>query len=1257
MIQALRKLPNLAFLTGMLFVLLALGGWLMDNRRSDADLIADVEQNMQADFLEAVEETVQRSREIAKEFKEDKQLEVSDDNVVRLVLDANCRIVQWSNSELLPSSRILHDLCDFPNFRTLPDRNKLYYYFRHQIPGFTVVTLMPLQIGYKVTNDFLPPYVFLGRYTDDAFVQRHLREFDLDLRQVPGAVRIFDEQENFVFSLTMPNPGVFGYGYRTRVLILALLGLLLIAVAGYRWCRKRSLRVGNLKIPAVFLYVLGLFAFRMMIFWLGLPGNYVPTDLFSPIILAIGSWSPSLGDLIINVVLLLAGIWMLIREFRRRISVFYRWALNRETVAWTVQCVVLTVCGLFTWWFFELVDNIVEHSTIYFEFQNIFELNGYSLLAFAVLGAVLVGLELILLEMLRFSFHFFRGPGRIFKVLLSLGWLTALSFLLFGLKPAYLISVPVVFTLSLLIFVRTTRTLVFKLDLLNFLLVIFIFSLLTTIGLEKGNAVREKVQMELVADRQSDDHDLITESLFDRVVREVEAESFLLDYSQINGLAQRLQERFFNSSFKGYEVRIFLYNEDLELQDKTGDYRPYIYPDSDPSLNQLGRTTMTDSLYMVKYYKGLFESIYIGKFNLLLRSLGNILVWVELLPTEIQSNRLYPQLLLDDNVRMKATLSNKFEYAVYRENRLFRKHSNEPFPIFYTGPPELDSLRYLYQQGGKYDHVFYRASEDKVVHVRSPGRSFLDSANTFSFIFYFFILAAIVLMLPVWLVRIFRNPNMVRYLSLKARIQVFFLSFSVLPLFVVVFLLSPYIRDHIFSDLKADLALQTQQVANQLREDYLRLRRNQSSYSAIHSSVKKKIRRALEDKIHDIEKTVGNDINIYYNTGKLHLSTQPSIYELGLTSEYMNPRVYSQIRTGRISDVVIEDKIGAITYFSGFYPILNDNRKIIGFLNLPYFKNQDQVNEQSLSLLTLLVNIYVFIFLAIGVIAVLISNSIIRPLAILSRKLEDTTLGRQNEPIKWDSQDEIGEIIRSYNQMLEKLAESEEKLAKTQREAAWQEMARQVAHEIKNPLTPMRLNLQHLVRTWNRDKPENDKLNRMFAKVTNTILVQIESLVNIANSFSQFAKMPEPQKSTFDLNRVIQEVADLYGAEKAVQLNVDIPSEEFSVHSDRDQLSRVFNNLVKNAIQAIEHDHGRVDIRMKFGEETAIVEIQDNGKGIPDEIGKRIFEPKFSTKSSGMGLGLAIVKKIVETVAGGKIYFESEEGTGTTFYVELPRAN
>lgn len=1240
------KKIDLSFLGAFILGLLSLSVYLYDGSRSEADLQAMVQSNIRKDFREAVEAATAETEVIAQRYASTRSL-ASDDGAIRLAFDPGCSLIQWSDAESMPSSRIIRDLCSYPARRTLQDRNKVWYYLRMVKDDITFVTLIPVLVRHKVDNAYLKPYIFLGRYNRDYDVAANMRSFNVHMKQIPEAINIFDAGENFVFCLVVPDLSVFTWRLKFWVLLMAFLAICLAAVGVYRRVRGRKVVLGPLRVSGTLLFVLGLLGLRVLIFQLDLPNAYRPMELFSPTVLAIGEWSPSLGDLGLNVSFVLISIYLLMREYRRRVSLFYKWALQNETIAWTVQCFVLTVCGLFAKAFFDLAEDIIQHSTIYFEFSDVFKLDFYSYLGFGVLAAVLMALQLILQELLRFSFHFFVGPGRWVKVALSVAWLGALSFFLFGADLAYLISVPIVFGMSLLIFIRTRRKLVFRLDLLNFLLVISIFSLLTTVGLVKGSNYRNHVEMEQIADRQSDTHDLITESLFERVVREIEAESFVLDYIDAEGISSRLKERFFESNFKGYAVRIFVYDENANLLDKTGDYQPYLLPDSDPSLQQMGKETMTDNLYLVRYYQGIFESIYIGEFNLLLRSLGNILVWVELEPTEIAPNRLYPQLLLDDNIRTKAVISDQFDYAIYKDGRLFRKHSDLPYPIFYEGPPQLDSLRYVYDQGRTFNNLYYKPSEEKVVHVRTPRRSLFDAINVFSFIFYFFILAGILLTTPVWLLRFIKKPSSIRNLTLKSKIQAFFLSISVLPLFVVVFLLSPYIRDHIYADLKSDLQVRTQQIASQIREEYLLLRKNRAGYKELLAVVKKKLS--------DMEKALYNDINIYYSNGELHMTTQPSIYELGLHSEYMNQAVYDQIRRGVISDVVIEDKIGDITYFSGFAPIMSDDRRVVGFMNIPYFKNQDQVNQQSLSLLTLLVNIYVFIFLAIGIIAVLISNSIIRPLGLLSQKLEATNLGRANEPIEWNTQDEIGDIIRAYNQMLRKLAESEEKLARTERETAWKEMASQVAHEIKNPLTPMRLSVQHLVRTWNGDKPENEKLNKMFEKVTKTILVQIESLVNIANSFSQFAKMPEPQRSTFSLPAVVQEVAELYSHSETVQLKLDIPDAEFLIHSDRDQLSRVFNNLVKNANQAIDHDQGVVEVRLEIEGDTAKVIVTDNGKGIPEEIASRIFEPKFSTKSSGMGLGLAIVKKIIEG-AGGRIYFESEVGEGTRFFVELPRA-
>ncbi len=1237
-----------SFLLPILGVALILLAFLLDGvtiEKNPEKLRADIQEKIQSDFYQLIEENQAQSQEIISTFRKGDVIP-RDEQVVRLVFSKDCQLIQWSETARMPSVRWKDDLCNFPDKRVIQDQNKWYYLRHSQSEVFNLVSLIPIQIDYKVENSFLPPYIYLGRYGNNREVKRQLGDLKVYYKYVEETVRIYDEEGTFVFCTSIPNPELFHYQTKDVILLVGGLGILLLLLAFYKYTLRIRLRVKGRPLSGIFLFTLSLLLLRYILFALNLPNSYRPMEFFSSSVLAVDSLSPSLGDLFLNVLVVLISIVLLLRHYRRWISRFFRWALKKETIAWTVQCITLAVCVMFTWWFFRFSESIVHHSTIYFEFSNIFELDLYSYTGFFILAALLVGLELILLELLRFSFHFFRGKGALYKILLSFAFLGGLSFVFFGFELAYFISVSVVFGLSLLVFVRTKRRLTFQLDLFNFLLLITIFSLLTTIGMIEGENTRTSIEMERLADRQSDQHDLITESLFRRVTREIETESFLLDYREKRNLSFILKENYFDSNFKGYDVRVYVYDNDTNLLDRTSNFQFFQPEGASIPLDEIGRETMTEGLYVVPNQGGVNGNLYIGQFEVLLRSQGNIRVWVELEPTQFQANRLYPQLLLDDKVRSKAILPAGFSYAVYDNKKLSRKSSYEPFTFYFSGPASIDSLQFVHEKSVDYDNLYYKVSPRKIVQVRHVRRTPFDSVNLFSFVFYFFVLAGILLMLPAWIYNFARDPGQIRHLSLKAKIQVFFLSIAILPLFVVVFFLSPYIRAHIYEDVLTEVQGETQSVLNLLRDEYLHMWGSRDNYRTLEN--------ALQNHLEEMEKTLQHDINIYNSSGALHLTTQPSIYELGLNSRFMNPNVYQQLSRGNVSDIVIEESLGNITYFSSFYPILTAEPRIVGFLNIPYYKNQDRVNEQSLSLLTLLVNIYVFVFLAIGVIAVLISNSIVRPLGLLNKQLRATGLGKRNEPIAWEARDEIGDIIQAYNQMLQQLAESEQKLAKNEREMAWKEMARQVAHEIKNPLTPMRLSVQHLQQVWSIRKPDNEKLNNLFTKVTGTVLVQIEQLVNIANSFSQFAKMPDPKRSVFPLTEVVKEVCDLYSHER-VQLKMHLAEEEFYVHSDRDQLSRVFNNLIKNAMQAIEHDHGVVEVRMEIEADQARVLVRDNGKGIPEEIGNRVFEPKFSTKNSGMGLGLAMVKKIVEG-SEGQIYFETEVGTGTTFFVELPRA-
>jgi nitrogen fixation/metabolism regulation signal transduction histidine kinase len=332
--------------------------------------------------------------------------------------------------------------------------------------------------------------------------------------------------------------------------------------------------------------------------------------------------------------------------------------------------------------------------------------------------------------------------------------------------------------------------------------------------------------------------------------------------------------------------------------------------------------------------------------------------------------------------------------------------------------------------------------------------------------------------------------------------------------------------------------------------------------------------------------------------------------------------------------------------------VLDIKNSVVGFINLPYFSRQDELKKEISSFLVTLINIYVLLFAFSVFITFVIAGRITQPLQLIQQRLGKIRLGMRNELIEWDREDEIGALVKEYNRMVEELTESAERLARSERESAWREMAKQVAHEIKNPLTPMKLGIQHLHRAW-REKSSN--LDGIVQQVSQTLIDQIDTLSNIATEFSNFAKMPRAINEKTDLSAILKSAVALYGEnEHATITYYEHPPSGYFVYADREHLIRVFSNLLKNALQAIpESVTGHVHVEMKRNDTRICVSVKDNGTGISEEAASRIFMPNFTTKTGGMGLGLAMVKNMVEQ-AGGAVSFTSLAGEGTTFTVVLP---
>ena len=394
------------------------------------------------------------------------------------------------------------------------------------------------------------------------------------------------------------------------------------------------------------------------------------------------------------------------------------------------------------------------------------------------------------------------------------------------------------------------------------------------------------------------------------------------------------------------------------------------------------------------------------------------------------------------------------------------------------------------------------------------------------------------------------------------------------------------------------------------------------------------------------------DINLYDLSGNLLATSRSEVYEKGLISSLMNQLAFRSLSLSQPTGFLNQECIGDMKFLSAYVPLYNHNGNKTGYLNLPYFSHEEEFRQEITTFILAFINIYVFLLLASILAAYFISSRITDPLKLIREHLRNIQLGKNPTPIRYRSDDEIGILVTEYNHKVEELANSAELLARSERELAWREMAKQIAHEIKNPLTPMKLNIQFLQRT---DPSRVDNYEEIMKRVTGSIIEQIDNLSAIATEFSNFAKMPKAQNEYFKLAEKLDEIVSLYGYTGECEFVTLLEgNDNLEVYADKEQFSRAIINLIRNAIQSIpENRKGKIILELKNEGEKAVIKISDNGKGIPADLKERIFIPNFTTKTSGAGLGLAITKNIVENFRGD-IWFTSVIDEGTTFFVSIP---
>ena len=408
----------------------------------------------------------------------------------------------------------------------------------------------------------------------------------------------------------------------------------------------------------------------------------------------------------------------------------------------------------------------------------------------------------------------------------------------------------------------------------------------------------------------------------------------------------------------------------------------------------------------------------------------------------------------------------------------------------------------------------------------------------------------------------------------------------------------------------------------------------------------------FKDKIHELAQIHSIEINIYSLDGKLLKSSKES-FSVDKVSPPIPKYILKLVRSSIEKRYVDIKTINGVKNRSSYSQIKDDKFKTLGILNLPYVEDDGFYKNELNSFLIRLGQVYSFMLIVAFAIAYFLSTYITKSLKTISDKLSETSLNQKNEKIVLEaSSKEINLLIKAYNGMVDKLEKSAIKLAQSEREEAWREMAKQVAHEIKNPLTPMRLTVQSFQRKFN---PNDAGVRQMMKDYSETLIQQIDTMSAVASAFSNFASMPAQQNETLNVVNVVDLAMDIFNEEYIV-FKSDSP--EIISKIDRTQLIRIITNLVKNAIQAIPENQATksVIVTIKKEQNNVLITVADNGIGIQPKDTGRIFEPKFTTKSSGMGLGLGIIKNIIENYKG-TVTFASEFGKGTTFTVSLPIIN
>ncbi len=1141
-----------------------------------------------------------------------------------ILIYKNDSLKYWSNnlielSETYSNSKL--------NERILEGKTSIHAITNLKVDEFIIVGLIKLKNTFEYKNKYLK---------NDVLADFGLPEY-IDISKIPlsHGFDVKDKNNEYIFSL-VPDDNV-----RTEQELAYLLGLLYILSALFLLLFISTtievIRQSEHSNWWIFVILLGVVLIKYVMLKYKLPRNAYSLPLFDSQYYASSFLYSSLGDFIINSLLIAFLLYHLLIFAD---TLFIKKIIPKQNKVINLISGILGFNLIFFFFFIihKLLKSLIIDSKISFEIYNVLSLD-----LFSVFG--------IIIFILLISVYLFLN----FKIFLLLSKLIEFKFFIIYFLISIIPSLLYIFIfnsgieyysiLFVLVTVFITAFTIYREQIQKyyiFAIIAFFTTLFITTFITSTVSLKQDEKSKVTATKLIDERDAIAELLISDVKLEIKKDetvkmyiSDTLDERVNKKVKTYLRQKYFTGYWNKYDFDIYIcsdlnkgenYSEILDCQ--------IVYTNE---IDERGEKLSEDGCYLLKNDNGSISYFFSEPFQII-DNKAIAMLYVFINPKLIPQDIGYPELLLDEKIKVSEIKG--YSYAKYENHTIITKSGEYKYPIngkeLFISNEEISFIN-----SGIFRHVIYRIQEGNYIVLTSQKISLLNYIITFAYIF---VLLNIIIVIIFFINKL---PLFIKNRSLDFRSKLILSMFFILTLsFFLIGSITVYYNITQFkSKHKEAIEEKLQSILIMLRQEYQANKNIDVSWNEAELN-------SVDYKLIALSDVFRNDINLYNSTGKLIATSRSEIFRRHLINRYINPDAFFQLKINKESEYINNEKISILEYASAYIPLENEDGKLLAYINIPFFTNPEILQKEISNLLVTMINLYVVLFIVSIIIAIFLSEQVVFPLRLLQTTFQRLEVGKQYEHLDYRQNDEIGELVTEYNKMVDKLHESIDLLAKSERESAWREMAKQIAHEIKNPLTPMKLSIQFLLRSWNNN---DDDFGARLEKVSETLIEQIEALRKIATEFSAFAKMPKSQDEIINLVNKIENIIQLYENTQDVDIKAILNGyKEVNIIADNKQMSRVFVNLIRNAIQSIPNGlQGKIFVSLEIIDDNVKITIEDNGTGMNDDVKQKLFTPSFTTKTKGMGLGLSMVKNIVNN-AKGKIWFDSKIGRGTKFFLQFP---